>query len=300
MSPKQRAFLELHCAVLLWGFTAILGQKIQLAAFVLVWWRLAITCGVIASFVNLRKTISALPRDLIKKYFFVGCIVTAHWLLFYSAIKLANASVALICLSTTSIMASIAEPLMTGKKIKLYELSLGIIIIPAMIFIAGKLPSSMNLGIFIGLLSAVLVVFFSILNKKLVSEADAMTITFLELGGGLIMLTLLMPFYFMIDTSATFMPQSGIDWVYLVLLSVLCTNIAYWLGVRSLRQLSAFATSLTVNLEPLYGIALAVILLKENKQLPTSFYYGGGIIVFAVLLYPFLRSKFETVVGEEL
>ncbi len=293
MSPKQRAFLELHCAVLLWGFTAILGQKIQLVAFILVWWRLAITCGVIASIVNLRKTISALPRDLIKKYFFVGCIVTAHWLLFYGAIKLANASVALICLSTTSFMSSIAEPLMTGKKIKLYELSLGIIIIPAMIFIAGTLPSSMNLGIIIGLISAVLVVFFSILNKELVSQADAMTITFLELGGGLIMLSLLMPFYFMFDTSATFMPQSVSDWVCLVLLSVLCTNIAYWLGVRSLRQLSAFATSLTVNLEPLYGIALAVILLKENKQLPTSFYYGGGIIVFAVLLYPFLRSKYE-------
>ncbi len=294
MTPKQRAFLELHCAVLLWGFTAILGQKIQLAAFVLVWWRLAITCGVIASFVNLRKTIGALTWSLIKKYIAVGCVVTVHWLFFYGAIKLSNASVALICLSTTSFMSSIAEPLMTGQKIKWYEVSIGIIIIPAIIFIAGTLPASMNLGIIVGLISAALVVFFSIMNKKLVNQADAMTITFLELSGGLVMLTLMMPFYFWFDTSAYFLPKTATDWVCLVLLSVLCTNIAYWLGVRALRHLSAFATSLTVNLEPLYGIALAVILLKENKQLPPSFYYGGFIIVFAVLLYPFLRSKYET------
>ncbi len=293
MSQKQRALLELHCAVLLWGFTAILGEKIQLTAFILVWWRLAITCGVIAAFVNVRKTISALPKELTKKYLLVGCIVTCHWLFFYAAIKLSNASVALICLSSTSFMSAIAEPLMTGKKIKLYELSLGLIIIPAMMFIAGTLPSSMNLGIIVGLISAVLVVLFSILNKKLVTQADAMTITFLELGGGLIMLTVLMPFYFWFDTSAVFLPPTYYDWIYLILLSVLCTNVAYWLGVRALRHLSAFATALTVNLEPLYGIALAVILLKENKQLPPSFYYGGFIIVFAVLLYPFLRGKFE-------
>lgn len=293
MSEKQRAFLELHCAVLLWGFTAILGQKIQLSAFILVWWRLAITCGVIAAVMNIRKTIRALEPQLIKKYLLIGCIVTCHWLFFYGAIKLSNASVALICLSSTSFMSAIAEPLMTGKKIKWYELSLGLIIIPAMIFIAGTLPASMNLGIIVGLISSVMVVLFSILNKKLVTQADAMTITFLELGGGLIMLTILMPFYFWFDASAIFLPLTLDDWIYLVLLSVLCTNVAYWLGVRALRHLSSFATALTVNLEPLYGITLAVILLKENKQLPPSFYYGGFIIVFAVLLYPFLRSRYE-------
>ena len=131
------------------------------------------------------------------------------------------------------------------------------------------------------------------LYKKLVDKTDAMTVTFLEFGGGLLMLTVLMPIYLLFDKSAVIIPPHASDWMYLLVLAVLCTNFTYWLGVRALRELSAFATNLTVNLEPVYGITLAVFLLKEDKQLSPSFYIGAAVILFAVLSYPFWRNRFE-------
>ena len=295
MTSTQRAFIELHIAVFLWGFTAILGQLIQLSAIPLVWWRLFITVGVILIFTNIMPRVKLMPRGLILQFIGVGCVVAFHWILFYAAIKLANASVALISLSTTSFMSAIVEPLVNKRKIKWYEVSLGAVIIPAMFYVAHDLPQKMTAGLIVGLLCAVMVVIFSVLNKKMVDKADAITVTFLELGGGLMMLTLLMPFYFIFDKSAVFVPPSFSDWIYLFILAILCTNLTYWLGVRSLRELSAFATNLTVNLEPVYGIALAVILLKENKQLSPSVYIGAVMILFAVLSYPFWRNRFESV-----
>ncbi len=294
MYSTQRAFIELHIAVFLWGFTAILGQLIQLSAIPLVWWRLFITVGVILVFTNILPRVKLMPFNLILKFAGVGCVVMLHWILFYASIKLANASVALISLSTTSFMSSIAEPLVNKRKIVWYEVSLGAVIIPAMFYVAHDLPQKMMAGLIVGLLCAVMVVIFSVLNKKMVVKADAITVTFLELGGGLILLTALMPLYFVIDKSAVFVPPAFSDWIYLIILAVLCTNLTYWLGVRSLRVLSAFATNLTVNLEPVYGIALAVILLKENKQLSSSFYIGAVVILFAVLSYPFWRNRFES------
>lgn len=294
MSSTQRAFLELHIAVFLWGFTAILGQLIQLSAIPLVWWRLFITVCVILVFTNILPRVKLLPLGLILQFAGVGCVVMFHWILFYAAIKLANASVALISLSTTSFMSAIVEPLVNKRKIKWYEVSLGAVIIPAMFYVAHDLPQKMTAGLIVGLLCAVMVVIFSVLNKKMVDKADAITVTFLELGGGLLMLTVLMPLYFIFDKSAVFVPPAVSDWIYLFILAVLCTNLTYWLGVRSLRELSAFATNLTVNLEPVYGITLAAILLKENNQLSPSFYIGAVMIIFAVLSYPFLRNRFES------
>lgn len=293
MTPTQRAFIELHIAVFLWGFTAILGHLIQLSALPLVWWRLFITVGVVLIFTKSFQRAKLLPRALILKFMGVGCIVATHWILFYAAIKLSNASVALISLSTTSFMSALVEPLVNKRKIKWYEVSLGAIIIPAMFYVAHDLPQNMTAGLIAGLLCAVFVVIFSVVNKKMVDKSDAMTVTLLELGGGLLLLTVLLPFYFLFDKTASMVPPHTSDWVYLFILAILCTNFTYWLGVRALRQLSAFATNLTVNLEPVYGITLAVFLLKENKQLSPSFYIGTGVILFAVLSYPFWRNKFE-------
>lgn len=297
MSKTQRAFIELHIAVFLWGFTAILGQLIQLSAIPLVWWRLFITICALLLFSKAFKRAKGLPRQLILQFMGVGCIVATHWILFYAAVKLSNASVALIALSTTSFMSSIVEPLVNKNKIKWYEVSLGAVIIPAMFYVAHGLPANMTAGLVAGLLCAIFVVVFSVLNKKMVDKADAMTVTFLELSGGLLLMTFLLPFYFVFDKTATMIPPKTSDWVYLFILAILCTNFTYWLGVRALRELSAFATNLTVNLEPVYGIILAALLLKENKQLSPSFYIGTAVILFAVLSYPFWRNKFEKQVG---
>ena len=292
MTKIQRAFFELHIAVVLWGFTAILGHLIQLSALTLVWWRLFITCSVVLLRGGIFAEIQKMPRKLILKYIWAGILVTMHWICFYAAIKLANASVALICLATTSFQSALLEPLMTGQRIKWYEVALGVLIVPGMVYIAGDLPSSMTAGLWVGMMSSVFVVVFSILNKKLIDKAEPMAITLIELGGGLAFLTILMPFYLEMDAKAEFFPHPS-DWFYLIILAVFCTNVAYWLSLRSLKHLSAFATNLTINLEPVYGITLAWLLLHENKQLTPSFYIGASMILIAVLSYPILRGRFE-------
>lgn len=293
MTNTQRAYLELHIAVFLWGFTAILGELIQLSSLSLVWWRVFLTSVTILLTSKTWSVVRAMPRRLVIQYVGIGFIVVIHWLAFYGAVKLANASVALICMATTSFFSSILEPFILKKTVKWYEVALGLVIVPAMVFVAGTLPEKMTLGLCIGLLSAFLVTIFSIFNKKLINKSDPLSITFLELGGGCLFLTCLMPFYFQMDETAVWMPPSVSDWFYLLVLSLLCTNLAYWLGIRTLRHLSAFASNLTINLEPVYGIVLAVVILKENKELSPSFYIGAAVILAAVLSYPFLRNKFE-------
>ena len=289
----QRAYLELHFAVMLWGFTAILGQLIQLSSLSIVWWRVFLTSGAILLTSKTWSVVRAMPRRLVLQYIGIGCVVMVHWLTFYGAVKLSNASVALICMATTSFFSSILEPFMLKKKVLWYEITLGCIIVPAMIFVAGTLPNQMTLGLGVGLLSALLQTIFSILNKKMVTESDPLSITFLELGGGWLFLCLIMPFYLFFDKTAVVIPPSVSDWFYLLVLAFLCTNLAYWLGIRTLRHLSAFASNLTINLEPVYGIVLAVLILKENKELSPSFYIGAAVILAAVLSYPFLKNKFE-------
>jgi drug/metabolite transporter (DMT)-like permease len=293
MNDTKRAYLELHFAVLLWGFTAILGQLIQLSSLSLVWWRVFLTSIVILLTSKTWSVVRVMPRRLVWQYIGIGCIVMIHWLAFYGAVKLSNASVTLICMATTSFFASLLEPLMLKTKIKWYEVALGLVIIPAMAFIAGTLPSGMTLGLWVGLSSALMATIFSILNKTLVTKSDPLSITFLELGGGCLFLTCLMPFYFQFDKTANLIPPSVSDWFYLLVLVLLCTNLAYWLGIRTLRHLSAFASNLTINLEPVYGIVLAVLILKENKELSPSFYIGAAVILAAVLSYPFLKNRFE-------
>lgn len=292
MNSTQRAYLELHFAVLLYGFTAILGGLIDLPALVMVWWRIFITCLAILVYGNMFSRLKNIPRPVKLRLLGIGLIVATHWLAFFGSVKLANASVALVMFSTTSFQSALLEPLLTRKPIKWYEVGLGIVIIPAMVFVVNGLPSSMTLGVCVGLLSAFLAVIFSILNKKMIETADPLSMTFLNLSGGWLWLSLIMPFYFMMDSQAKFIP-TGLDWVYLLVLALVCTNLGYILGIRALRHLSAFTANLTLNMEPVYGIIMALLILKENKQLNTSFYIGASIITIAVLSYPFLKKKYE-------
>jgi drug/metabolite transporter (DMT)-like permease len=292
MDTTKRAYLELHIAVLLFGFTAILGNLIQLSAVVLVWWRVLLASLVFLIFTKAASQIRLIPRRFFWKFVGIGFLVTLHWLAFYGSIKLANASVTLICMATTSFQSALLEPLIMRQPIKWYEVGIGIIIVPAMMFIANDLPSNMTAGLIAGILASVLAVTFSILNKKYIHEAAPLSISLLELGSSCLFLTLFLPVYFYFDKTAVLMP-SPTDWIYLLVLAVLCTNIGYLLGTRSLKHLSAFASNLTLNLEPIYGIILAVLILKENKELPPSFYIGSATILIAVLIYPFLKKRFD-------
>ncbi len=298
MDNTKKAYLEIHLAVALWGFTAVLGDLIQLSAVVLVWWRTLLTCVVYLLFTKVWSQVRALPRATLWRFAGIGVLLTAHWLCFYGAIKLANASIALICLGVTSLFSSFLEPLFNGSKIKWYEVSLGILIIPGIILVQKQSETTGGnflLGFWVAMLSAFFVSFVGVFNKKMIEKATPLSISFLEMGGGWLSLSVFLGIAFLFNPNITnpyFLPSFS-DWQYLAILVIACTNIAQIFCFRAMKYLSAFATNLTINLEPIYGILLAILILKENRELSWTFYIGGSMILTAVLSYPFVRAKFE-------
>lgn len=287
MQPIRRAYLEVHFAVFLYGFTAILGDLIQLPATILVWWRVLITSISLLFLIQFGRQLHTIPRQLIKQYMGIGIIIGLHWITFFGSVKYANASVAMVCYATTAFFTSLLEPLFTEKKLQKTELLLGFLVIPGMILIGQSVPKGMLFGVFLGLLSAIFIACFAIFNKKLIHKADATTITFLELSSSWLFITLCLPFFYYYSTDSPFLP-SQMDWIYLLILSLLCTTLAFVLNLRSLKHISAFTSTLIGNLEVLYGIILAIVILKENKELSFSFYIGAFIVLITVFGHPFL------------
>lgn len=290
MNPERQAWLELHFAVLCFGFTAILGSWISLTALHLVWWRTGLTTLSLILLMKGWKMIQAIPSRARWQFSGIGIIVGLHWVSFYGAIKLSNASVTLICMATTSLFTAILEPMITSRRIQKIEILLGAMVIPGMMLIAHQIPDGFGWGMITGLISAFLAALFSIFNKQRITIADPKAITMLELGAAFVFLSLLIPFAGLITESPTIWPAQK-DWFPLITLSLVCTTLAYILSLRALRHLSAFAANLTINLEPVYGILLAIVLLKEHQTLTMGFYVGVGIILAAVLSYPFLKKR---------
>lgn len=290
MDPVRRAWLELHFAVFCFGFTAILGAWISLSALSLVWWRVGITSLSLILLLRGFGSLPRMPRRLALKYAGIGIIVALHWVAFYGAIKLANASIALVCMATTALFTAFLEPWLLGRRRSRVEIFLGLLIIPGMMLIVSHLEPGHGYGLLAGLVSAALAALFSILNKKMISKASELEITLLELGSAFGFLGILLLALAVSGFPLSLRPAPG-DWLPLLALALLCTTLAYVLALRALRHLTAFASNLTINLEPVYGIVLAILLLGEHRQLDPRFYLGVVLILAAVLAYPWLRRR---------
>lgn len=294
MNKISRAYFQLHIAIFLWGFTAILGDLISLSAITLVWWRVVITSISLLFIIDVMGLFKRLSPNVIWKFAGIGVLIAIHWITFFGAIKLANASIALICMATTSLFTSFLEPLITKRPFRQYELLLSLLIVPGMWLVVDSTEVGMLMGIWVGLLSAFLVSLFSIFTKSLIHHANSYEITFLQLSSATLFLTILLPFYFFQTPEAAFLPK-GMDWGYLIVLALVCTTFAYSLSLKAYNHLTAFAVNLSVNLEPVYGIFLAWILLGEHKELSPNFYWGVGLILVTVFSYPFFKKRNERI-----
>ncbi|MEL6656988.1 MAG: EamA family transporter [Bacteroidota bacterium] len=289
LAEERRAYLELHLAVLLFGLTAILGDLIQLTALVLVWWRVFLTSGSLVPFVKPRQLMDDLGKGLFWRFAGIGVLVALHWVTFYGAIKLSNASICLVCMATTSFFTAFLEPLIVKRPFRWYELLLGLLIVPGMALVVRNIQVEMIWGVVAGLASAFLAATFATFNKKYIANHNPTRITFLELSSAWAFLSVVLAGMLISGQKiGELWPTSPMDWVYLLILAFLCTNLAYTLSLRALRHISAFAANLTVNLEPVYGIILAWLLLNEQEELSPGFYWGVVIILLAVLSYPLL------------
>jgi drug/metabolite transporter (DMT)-like permease len=291
VTPASKAQLQIHFCVLLWGFTAILGKLITLPALPLVWWRMVIVVAALALVPRVWRSLRALPPRITLVYAGIGVLVALHWLTFYGAIKLANASVAATCMALATPFTALVEPWLTGTRFSRRDLALGVAVLPGVALVVGGLPDAMRAGILVGAVSALLVAFFGTLNKRYVQHGEALTVTAIELAAGVAVLTLAAPligaFGPAFSGELLELPDAR-DGLLLVTLALACTLLPFALSLVALRHISAYSAQLAVNLEPVYAILLAIVLLGEQRELTPAFYAGVAIIVAAVLAHPFV------------
>ncbi len=290
----KKAFLQLHIAVFLAGFTGILGRLIDLNEGLLVWYRLFITSATMWILFSLTKKLKRIPlRDIIKLSG-IGFMAALHWVTFYGSIKYANVSVALVCFSAVGFFTALLEPLILRVRFKWVEVLLGLVVM-AGIWLIFHFDPQYKTGIILGILSAIFLAIVIILLKQLVKRINPETLLTYQLTGGLVTLSAFMPLYMQQFPTDYIIPDAN-DWIWLLVLSWLCSVIAFQFSAYALKRLSAFTLNLTFNLEPVYGIILAFIVYKENELLSKWFFIGFAMIAAVLVIHVIMlyREKKKT------
>lgn len=286
---KNKNLLILHFTVLIWGFTGVLGELISVSALHLVWYRVLIAALSLFLYFIIKGKSIHVTRDKLIQFFMVGGIVGLHWLLFFHAIKVSTVSVTLVTLSSLTLFTSILEPIINRKRISIADVAIGLVIIFG-IYLIFKFEFKYVWGIIFGLSCAFCASIFSILNARMVKQTSPTIITFYEMLGAFFWVSL-----FMLATGQ-FNEQmwlSASDASYLILLGVVCTAVAYVLGVAVMKELSAFTVALVTNMEPVYGIILALLIFGHRETMSLGFYAGAVIVLGAVFAYPYIKAKIE-------
>ncbi len=289
----------MHLAVLLWGFTGVLGRAITLDSPVLVWYRMLLTAVFMAAILFWRKQWVPITRPDMRRLALIGILMGLHWVAFYASIKLANISIALVCLSTASIFTPLCDPLINGGRHDLKELVLGSLAIIG-VYCIYSFQQFYAWGIVAGVVAALLSSVFTILNKQIANKYPSRTMVFYEMTTGWLFISLLLPVLVFYKPNMKLLPHVNTvhgwhynDWIWLIVLSLCCTVWAQSLALNALKKLSSFTATLSVNLEPVYGILLAflfynenreIIFLKGTSELNTGFILGMGLILLSVVL----------------
>ncbi|MDX2046978.1 MAG: DMT family transporter [Chitinophagaceae bacterium] len=288
----RKAFIRLHLAVFLAGFTAVFGRLITLNEGLLVWYRLLITAATMWLLFSITKKLRRIAFIDVLKLSATGFLAALHWATFYGSIKYANISVGLVCFSAVGFFTAILEPIIQRVRIKWIEVFLGLLVI-AGIYIIFHFDPKYKTGIILGIISALLIAVVMIYIRKFVQRINAETLLTYQLTGGFIALSILMPFYLHHFPAKDLLPGLK-DWMWLLILSWVCSVWAFQLSANALKKLSAFTVNLSYNLEPVYGILLAFLIYRENENFGPSFYAGLALIILAVALQSYRLVKKKT------
>lgn len=278
----KKALIQLHIAIFLAGFTGVLGRMITLNEGLLVWYRLFITAVTMWILFSFTKKVQKISFREILKISGVGFIAAMHWVTFYGSVKYANVSVALVCFSSVGFFTALLGPLFYKKRIVAAEVLLGLLVM-AGIYIIFHFDPKYKTGIVVGIISAVLIACVIIMTHRFVQRINPETFLTWQMTGGVITLSLIMPFYLHWFPAQHLLPSSS-DWMWLLILAWFCSVLAFQFSVNALKHLSAFTVNISYNFEPLYGILMAFALFGENKELDWSFYAGLTMILLAVAL----------------
>lgn len=289
LNAKLKNYLHLHVLVFIAGFTAILGHVISIEAISLVWYRMLFALVLISLYVYISKAQVRIPLKSILKLSFAGILIALHWITFFASIKAANISIALAMFSTGALFASIIEPIIYKRAIIWYEIIFGLLVVLG-VFIITQSELHYLSGIVLGITSAFLSSFFAVLNGKFLEKHSATVITFYEFISGVAFITIFLCFY-KNGFSASFFDLQMSDFIYLLILASICTAYAFIASVYVMKHLSPYTVVLTYNLEPIYGIILALLLFPNNEKMSTSFYIGALIIISVVMLNGIIKNS---------
>jgi drug/metabolite transporter (DMT)-like permease len=292
MLAKLKYHLLLHVIIFIWGFTGILGKLIQLDSLHLVWWRVFIAILGLGVYLKFKKwDFTVHSRKQLLAILGVGLIVAGHWIAFYLSIKMSTASLGILCLSTTTLHVTWLEPIVMKRKFLPVEFVFGLIIIASLLWISGDFNPKDYQAMTIGLLSAFLAALFSVFNAKLVEKTPSPTLTFFEMSTALLLLTVLLGIEGSLNSSMFDMTWSDFGW--LLFLGIVCTSFAFLVVIDLVKRLGAFTVSLSINLEPVYTILLAIAILNENELLSYKFYIGASMIVAVVALNAIIKYRMK-------
>ena len=282
--------LLLHFIVFIWGFSPILGRFITCSTMQLVWFRILFTLILITGYIFVSKTSLKMSIGTMLKLGFIGIIIAIHWICFYGAIKVSNVSVTMAAFSTGTLFTAIIEPLILKRKIIWYEILIGLIIIGAICMIF-SVEITYWQGIVLGIIAAFTAAVFSVLNSLMIKKTNSTAISYVELWFGLIGLSIYLAFTNGLNSEFFVLNNQAI--LGLVLLAGICTAFPFIASVNLMKHLSPYTITLTVNLETVYGIILAILIYEENKDLSMTFYAGVLVILFSIFFNAWLKGKHD-------
>lgn len=286
-------YLKLHFIVFLWGFSAILGKLISIPAFEMIFFRGLLAAAGMGILILLTRGSFFVTRVQLIRLLLIGVIVTVHWLAFFGSARISNVSVSLVGFATNSLWAALLEPWFNQNRIKKFEFLLGLTVLAGLYIIFSfdfEYAGGLMLGILAGFTSAL----FSVFNARMVRRVSPYAITFYEMLSIFITLGMIMVVYNVFNPAHNFsLSPTWQDWIYIALLAGVCSVYAYSAAVELMKKVSVFLIQLTLNLEPLYGIVMAVIIFGDKEKMSTNFYIGTAIILSAVASYPFLKKRFD-------
>lgn len=291
MFQKYRYHLLMHLIIFMWGFTGILGKLIHVHELNLVWHRILIAFISLLIALYFLKMPMKIPSKIDRwKVFGTGLFVATHWITFYASIKLSTASLGILCLSTATLHVTWIEPLVFKKKFQPIEFLFGLLVIVGIYFVSSDFKGNQITALLLGLFSALCAAVFSVFNAKLAEKVPASAITLHEMGIGLVFLTVVLFFSGGLNSQLFVMRWEDFGW--LLFLGILCTSFAFIATIEVMRRLGAFTVSLSINLEPVYTILLAIPILNEHELLNNKFYMGSAMIIVVVIANAIYKERF--------
>jgi len=282
--PNLKSYIKLHIIIFIWGFTAVLGALIQLDYFAITWYRMGLASVFLFIYLISRKSSREKLKHFNKKeqkqYLVGGVIIALHWIAFFYAIKVSNVSITLVAMSSGAFFTSLIEPYFYKRSVRIYEILFGLLILFGL-YILLSIEKIAYTGVLYALIAAFLSGLFSVINGIYVQKQNAYQLSFFQLFYGFIFLTIVLLFRGELRNLP--MPSQS-DWIYLFILASICTAYAFSASIDVMKHLSPYTVMLSINLEPVYGIILAILLLGDKEMMSNNFYLGASFILIIILL----------------